>query len=404
MPRKKEKKEKKTRPRQILGAFDFEFFTVTMILLGFGLVMVFSASMPTALYRSIYEHDKYAVFRNQSMWAAMGLAAMFALSRFDYHKLKKWVNVTFLGSLVLMLLVPFIGVTRNGATRWLGFGSFTIQPSEILKFTLIAFFAKRLSEDDKDKIRDFKEGLLPLLIWLGICAGLCVFQSHLSAMVMMVALGGVMIVAGGANWKHLAPFAVIGAIGVWALIKFEPYRMARFTAFLDPFADPQDSGYQIVQSLYAIGSGGFFGLGLGQSRQKFLYLPEAYNDYIFSVICEELGLLGAIVVLALFAFFIYRGIRIAFHAPDQFGMYLAFGVVAMVGLQVAINVAVDTSWLPSTGMPLPFFTAGGSALVFLLAAVGVLLNISRQGTADKNKSAFAGFLRKGQTSSKGEEA
>ena len=403
MPGKKEKKTKRIRPSAKLGAFDFEFFTVTMILLGFGLVMVFSASMPTALYRSTYDHDKYAVFRSQSMWAAMGLVAMFVLSRVDYRRLKPWVNVGFIVSLVLMLLVPFIGVTRNGATRWLGFGGFTIQPSEILKFTLIAFFAKRLSEDDRGKIRDFKNGLLPLLLWLGVCAGLCILQSHLSAMIMMIALGGVMIIAGGANWKHLIPFIGIGAVGIWGLIKFEPYRMARFTAFLDPFADPKDSGYQIVQSLYAIGSGGLFGLGLGQSRQKFLYLPEAYNDYIFSVICEELGLLGAIAVLALFAFFLYRGLKIAFHAPDKFGMYLGFGVVAMVGLQVTINVAVDTSWLPSTGMPLPFFTAGGSALVFLLAAVGILLNISRQGTEDKNKSAFARFLRKEQKA-EGEEA
>ena len=386
----------KTAPRTKMGAFDFEFFIITMVLLAFGLVMVFSASMPTALYTKTYGGDKYAIFRNQLLWAALGLVAMYLMSRFDYRKIKGMTNFAFLVSLGLMFLVPFIGVSRNGATRWLGVGSLTIQPSEILKLTLIAFFAKRLSEDDKDLIQDFRKGFLPSMIWIGICCGTCVLQSHLSATVMMAALGGVMILAGGAKIKHMLPFLGVAAAGVAILIKYEPYRMARFTAFLNPFADTQDTGYQIVQSLYAIGSGGLFGLGLGQSRQKFLYLPEAYNDYIFSVICEELGLVGALVVLALFALFVYRGLKIAFRAPDKFGMFLAFGIVIMVGLQVVINVGVDTSSLPSTGMQLPFFSAGGSSLVFLLAAVGVVLNISRQTPKEKNKTAFARFIRKGQ--------
>ncbi len=377
-----------------LNRFDFDFFAITMILLAFGLIMVFSASMPTALYTKIFSGDKYAVFRNQLIWAIGGVAAMLIVSRIDYTKLKRYVNGAFLVSLILMLLVPFIGVSRNGATRWLGFGGLTIQPSEILKLTLIAFFAKRLSEDKRGMIRDLKKGFFPAVVWIGVCCGLCILQSHLSATVMMAAHGGMMIIVGGANWKHVGVLAGIGLVGTILLVKIEPYRMARFTAFLDPFADPQDTGYQIVQSLYAIGSGGIFGLGLGQSRQKFLYLPESYNDYIYSVICEELGLVGAILVLVLFAIFVYLGLRIAFRAPDKFGTLLAFGIVAMVGLQVIINVGVDTSTFPSTGMQLPFFSAGGSSLVFLLAAVGVVLNISRQSEKPSKEHAFAHFLRK----------
>lgn len=391
------KLKEKLKNQNAVGGFDVEFFSITMILLAFGLVMLFSASVPTALYSSTYDNDKYAIFRSQLMWAGLGIVGMFFFAFIvDYKKLKRWVNFAFIVCLILMLLVPFIGVERNGATRWLGFGGFTIQPSELLKFALIAFLAKWLSDDkDGTKIQDFKTGFLPPIMAVGISCVLCVAQSHLSAMVIIAGIGLVILLVGGSRWSHLSIVGILGVIAVAALAVTSDYRWKRLTAFIDPEADPADTGYQILQSLYAIASGGVFGLGLGQSRQKHLYLPEATNDYIFAIVCEELGLLGAIILLALFALFVYRGMKIAFHAPDKFGMFLAFGVSALVALQVIINVGVDTSTFPSTGMQLPFFSSGGSALVFLLCAVGILLNISSHIPKEKKeRSSFERYLRK----------
>ncbi len=387
----------KVKNKSAVSNFDFEFFSITIILLTFGLVMLFSASVPTALYSANYDNDKYAIFRSQLVWAMIGLVGMFVFAFLvDYKTIKRWANFGIIVALVLMALVPFIGVERNGATRWLGVGPITIQPSEILKFVLIAFLARWIASDkDGTKIKDLKKGFLPPLAVIGLGCVLCVAQSHLSAMVIIAGIGVLLLMVGGSDWKHLTVVGLLGAAAVAVLAVTSDYRWKRLTAFINPEADPADTGYQILQSLYAIASGGVFGLGLGQSRQKHLYLPEATNDYIFAVVCEELGLFGAILLLALFALFVYRGMKIAFHAPDKFGMILAFGVSALVGLQVIINVGVNTSTFPSTGMQLPFFSSGGSALVFLLCAVGILLNISSQIPKEKKeKVSVERFLRK----------
>ncbi len=356
------------------GRIDMTLFSILTIMITFGLVMVFSASAPSAFYQ---HGDQFHFIKRQFIWTVVGFGAMLFFASINYRVIKKWAGVFCAVALVLMFLVPLIGIELNGAKRWLGIGPLTFQPSEIAKFALVFYFAKRMDESRRGSLNNFVHGLLPYIAVLGMFLLSMVLQDHLSATV--VTFGALMIVlyVGGANTKHFIFMGIAGLAAIVPLAIFESYRLARIMTFLDPFADIKGGGWQIVQGLYAIGSGGIFGRGLGQARQKFLYVPEAHNDYIYAILCEELGLIGAILVAVLFAAFITRCIIIAVNAPDTFSKMTVFGITTIIALQYVINLGVVTSIMPNTGMQLPFFSAGGTSLVFLMSAMGIVLNISR---------------------------
>jgi len=353
---------------------DLTLLGILAVMITFGLIMVFSASTPSAFYQ---HGDRFYFIRRQFIWTVIGFGAMFFMANIDYRIVKKWSGIFCIITLVLMFLVPLIGIEVNGARRWLGIGSLTFQPSEIAKFALILYFAKRMAESPKNSLKNFVYGLLPYLGILALFVGAMILQDHLSAAVVTFAALMVVLLVGGADIKH---FIAMGGLGVGVLVPFafmESYRLKRLMAFMDPFKYAKDIGWQIVQGLYAIGSGGIFGRGLGQARQKFLYVPEAHNDYIYAILCEELGLVGAICVALLFAAFLTRCVIIALNAPDTFSRMTVFGITTLIAFQYIINIGVVTSVLPNTGMQLPFFSAGGSSLVFLMAAMGIILNISK---------------------------
>lgn len=358
--------------RPVKGAIDYPFLLAVLLLMSFGLVMLFSAGNARAF--SNFGDSLYFI-KNQMQGVILGGIAMFALSFFDYHRLGK-VSVWVLGIsafLLLLVIIPGVGTTRNGATRWL----FGFQPSEAAKFALILFFSYSLSKNQKI-LPDFIHGFCPYLVVLGIFVVLLLLEPHFSCVVLMFLTAMLLLYVGGAKIVH---FFIVGLpavlVGILAIVT-SSYRLERITSFLNPFADAQGSGWQIVQSLYAIGSGGLFGVGLGQSRQKYQSLPEPQNDFIFSVLAEELGLLGALLLIGLFGFLIVRGIIIAMKAPDLFGKLLVVGIIGLVGFQTALNIAVVTSTFPVTGMPLPFFSFGSTALTITLAEMGIVLNVSRQ--------------------------
>ncbi len=364
------------------GKPDGVLLGILATMLIFGLVMVFSASAPSAFYQ---HGDQYHFIKRQFLWTVVGVGVMFWVSTIDYRIVKRWAGVLCGITLIMMFLVPIIGIELNGARRWLGIGPLTFQPSEVAKFALILYFAKRMSEQPKNHLRNLIYGVGPYLVVLVAFIGAMMLQKHLSAALVTFATMMVLLVVGGANIKH---FILMGLCGVGVFIPYavlEPYRLRRITAFLDPFADIKGDGWQIVQGLYAIGSGGIFGRGLGQARQKFLYVPEAHNDYIYAILCEELGLVGAICVAALFVAFIVRCLQIAEKAPDRFSKITVFGITTLIAFQYLINIGVVTSSIPNTGMQLPFFSAGGSSLVFLMAAMGIILNISRQANLSDRK-------------------
>lgn len=367
-------KMKKMKIPGVTGDLDYYLLADIIIILLFGLVMVFSASSATA---SETAGDSYYYLKNQGIMAAIGLVAMWFVSRFDYHKLGKWANLMFIGTILLLLAVLVVGTESKGAKRWLGIGGLSFQPSELAKITMIIFISFKLSLDRGKIKKSIKEvGVYAVII--GLVCLLVLLEKHLSGTVVIGAVCVLLLFVAGLPGKWFMGGGIFCTIIAFIAIIIEPYRMKRLVTFLDPFKYKMGDGWQIVQSLYAIGSGGLFGLGLGRSRQKYLYIPEPQNDFIFSIVCEELGLIGALSVIALFAVFIYRGVNIALRAPDAFGRYLAFGVTALVALQVIVNIAVVTSSMPVTGMQLPLFSAGGSSMVFLLAGMGILLNVSRQ--------------------------
>lgn len=357
--------------------FDFSFFLIVLGLLAFGLVMVFSASSEAA--RVTYD-DAFYFIKRQMLWAVISIIAMLITSKIHYKKLAKYAGPIMIITIILLVLVLIIGSDVNGGKRWLDFKIMSFQPSEAAKIALILFFGNALSKN-KDALKHFTSGLLPYLFMIGVIAALLMLEPHMSGTVVIVLIGVVMLYVAGAKTSHLtmviAP-AIVGAIG---LIFTSEYRMQRVTSFMDPFKDKLGDGWQSIQSLYAIGSGGLFGLGLGRSRQKFLYIPEPHNDFIFAILCEELGLIGALVAILLFVLLIYKGITIALNAPDTFSCLVATGITTLVAVEVIINIAVVTSSMPVTGMPLPFFSYGGTALLMHMIAMGIMLNISRY--ADK---------------------
>ncbi|MBE7034778.1 MAG: putative lipid II flippase FtsW [Ruminococcaceae bacterium] len=352
--------------------FDFGFLLTLIVLLTLGLIMVFSSSYPYAYY---YFEDGLYFIKKQLMWAAIGTVAMICTAKYDYHNYKKYAGRILAVSLLLLAAVLVIGVEVKGAKRWLGFGGLTFQPSEVAKLGLIIFFAAGLSQLG-NKIKEGKFFMRYIAIMLAFM-GLLLLEPHFSICIIIGLTLVTMMLVAGARIRHFALLAAPVIFGGIMLVIKEPYRLKRLTAFMDPFADALGSGWQIIQSLYAIGSGGLFGVGFGNSRQKFLYVSEPQNDFIFAIICEELGLIGAIAILCLFAVLLWRGMKIAISAPDSFGCLLVTGIMALIGIQIVLNIAVVTSSIPTTGIPLPFFSAGGSSLVFLMAAMGIVLNVSR---------------------------
>ena len=372
MPETKQTKEKS-------GQVDFILLMTILALLMFGLVMLFSASAPSALQ----DGNIYSAIIKQGGLSLLGLFCMLIMANYDYHYFKKFADMINKITIALMIIVPAIGFASHGATRQISLGPVSFQPSEVAKFAIVVYFAARFSEKKTANLSTDRKNIGNCIVILAIYCVACLMQSHMSAAVVLGAIGFLMMIVAGLPMRY---FYILGGAGVALLAGIgltASYRLDRIKALWDPFAYERGIGWQIIQSLYAVGSGGLFGLGLGQSRQKFRYLPEAHNDYIYAVICEELGFVGGLLVMALFVVFVWRGISIALNAKDRFGMFLAFGITAVIGIQMLINIGVVLSVLPSTGMQLPFFSAGGTSMLVILGAMGVLLNISRSSKIKK---------------------
>lgn len=358
------------------GGIDFGMFVITISLLCIGLVMVASASSYHAL---IYYGDSNHLFVRQLCFALVGVVAMIAISKVDYRKYKKWGYLAFiLAAILLLLVITPLGVTRNGAKRWLGIGEvLQFQPSEIMKPVLVIAIATYLSRNTR-KLNDWKGYIVPIIMLL-IVGLLMYFQKHMSGLLVLGVAALSVIFTSGVKLKTktiVAAVLIVGLAGT-AFIFADNFRLQRIFSFLNPEQDIQDGNWQAAQSLYAIGSGGLLGRGLGQSRQKYLWLPEAQNDFIFSILGEELGFVGSAVVLILFACFIFKGYKIAMTCKDFYGSLIAAGITSVFAIQIIVNIAVVTCTMPVTGMPLPFFSYGGTSLAINLCSMGVLLNISK---------------------------
>ena len=358
-------------PLRQLPAMDLPFLVLVLTLVGFGLVMLASASSAVALYR---RGDAWAYLRPQLLYAALGLVGLWLASRVDYHIFHKLAWPLLALSLVLLVAVLFMP-EYNGCKRWLvlpGLG--TLQPSEIAKFAVVLVFSHVISLNH-DQMKRFSVGVLPFALVLGVVAALMLLEPHLSGTLLILGIGAVLMFVGGTGlkWFVLAGVSGVAAIGAAVVIMPDlvPYAADRLNSWLDPFADPLGDGHQTIQSLYAIGSGGAAGLGLGNSRQKHLFVPEPQNDFIFSIVCEELGFVGACAVVGLFVLLLWRGITLAAHAPDRFGALLVVGFTVQVALQAVLNMAVVTNTIPNTGISLPFFSSGGTSLMMLLGEMGV---------------------------------
>ena len=359
---------------------DLPFLLLILTLVAFGLIMLGSASWAVGLYR---RGDAYAYLRPQLLFAAVGLAALWAASRVDYHIYHRLAWPLLGLSLVLLAVVLFMP-EYNGCKRWIvlpGLG--TLQPSEIAKFSVVLVFSHIIALN-QSRMDQFRVGVLPFAAILGVVAVLMLLEPHLSGTLLILAIGAVLMFVGGTGlrWFGLAGAGALTALSLALVLlpDLVPYAADRLSSWLDPFADPLGDGHQTIQSLYAIGSGGATGLGLGNSRQKHLYVPEPQNDFIFSILCEELGFVGAALVLLLFFLLLWRGLVIAVRAPDKFGALLAVGFVVQVCLQAVLNIAVVTNTIPNTGISLPFFSSGGTSLMMLLGEMGIVLSVSRQGS------------------------
>ena len=359
------------------GGVDIPMTMITLLLLTIGVVMVLSSSYARAYYdvEDMTGGNATYYFVRQALFALCGVGVMFVCSRLPMGLYRRTSPVILVVSVGLLLVVLVLGAVGGGARRWINLGFTTFQPSEVAKIGVILYFALQICRE-KEKIRTLG-GLIPFVVVLGIVCILLALEPHWSAIMIIVAIGLVMLFVGGVN---LALF-IGGGLGVGALLGIAyaafPYVRDRLAAWRDPFADAAGDGWQVVQSLYSIGSGGLLGLGLGNSRQKYLYLPEEHNDYIFSIVCEELGFIGAILILALFALLVIRGYWLAMHARDKYSCLVCVGITTLLALQVIMNVAVCTNTMPSTGISLPFFSYGGTALLIQMAEIGIILSMSR---------------------------
>jgi len=345
-------------------------------LTAFGLIMVFSAS---EVQGWLWFHNPAYYFEHQLIWLALGLVLLFAAARIDYHRLRPLAWPLGVVTVVLMVLVllPHFGVEVNGARRWLRLGPLQMQPAELAKIAAIVFMALWL-ERHRDRLSSLENGVVPFLALLGFTILLVILERDLGTTLIVAGILLAQFLVAGGRKRHVLLLALIMALCVYLFIRMEPYRLHRILAFVDPWSDPLNTGFQAIQSVVALGSGGFAGLGLGHSIQKYQWLPFAHTDFIFAIVGEETGLLGTSAVLALFGLFAYRGYRVALKAPDAFGSLLACGVTTWIALQALINIAAVTVTLPTTGIPLPFISYGGSSLAITLLAVGILLNVSTQ--------------------------
>ena len=348
-------------------------FTVAVLVIA-GIVMVFSASYYTALNT---QGDPYYYLKRDIIWALLGSALMFVASKVSYKTYNSWALTILIVAVILLLLVftPF-GVSINGARRWIGVGGFTIMPGELAK-PAVAIFTASFIAREPERIKSLKSGVLPLLAIMAVTAGLILKQPNMSTAVTVAGIMVFIMVVGGMRLPHLAGLTAAGIAAGGLLMVIEPYRWKRFTSFLDPFADALGTGFQVVQSLLALGSGGLFGVGIGKSIQKTLYLPEPMNDFIFAIIGEETGYLGCMFFLFLYTIFVWRGIHIAIKCKDLFGTLLAAGLTSMIAIQVVLNIAVVTSSMMPTGIALPFVSWGGNSLAISMGCAGILVNISK---------------------------
>lgn len=358
------KKKEKSFSSFVNNPIDFTLLITILLLLSMGLVMVLSASSPSALSES---GNSYAFFSKQLIFAILGIIAMLFISKIDYRFYQKFYKHAWWIALILLALVLIAGKRVNGAKRWIYVTeTLSFQPSEVVKILMIIFYAGILVKN-RDELGLYTKGFIKNMCLLAPIIGLLLLEPHFSASIVIIGIcATMMIMAGCKFWHFLATGAVAGIPAMILLIVKEPYRLQRVITFLDPWKDATGDGWQVIQSLYAIGSGGLFGVGLGESKQKFLYIPEPHNDFIFSILGEELGFIGCAVVLILFAIFIWRGVLIAMKAPDMFGSLIAIGITALVAIQVIINVAVVTSSMPATGMPLPFFSYRRNSIIYFI--------------------------------------
>ena len=365
------------------GGVDLTFLVLVLLLLAIGLVMLFSASYPNALY---YRGNSYIYIANQLVFAVAGTILMLLISTLNYRVL----GASKIAWLIMIITVALLGLVFlfppiNNAQRWIHLYFFNVQPSEIAKFAVVILFS-HLAIKNQGKMHTFKYGMLPFLPILGILGGLIVLQPHLSGTILVVGIGIIIMFIGGTSLKWLFGFGAGGTGILAALLLFSgrlDHAMVRLQHWQDPFIDPRGAGFQTIQSMLAIGSGGLMGVGLGNSSQKFLYLPEPQNDFIFSIVTEELGFVGATLIIILFALLVWRGFVIGMRCKDRFGSLVAVGLTAQVGLQTVLNIMVVTNTIPNTGVSLPFFSYGGSSLVMLLCQMGVVLAISRSTVMEK---------------------
>ena len=395
------------------GPIDLPFLMLTMLLLGIGLVMLYSASSYVASMSAKTNYDDMYYFKRQGAFAAIGVVVMYVVSRIDYQHMR-WMGVGALAVAIALLVavkvMPYpIAVTINYAKRWLNLGFTTFQPSEIAKIAVVIFFSARLSKRQSEQIRMRKlsrrpprrrrnqtrwgytlevlrwfsnktgfQELIPYGVVLVVIAGLLMLEPHLSATLLIFAAAAAILFTAGIHWGWFVAAGVAVPAFLFLYIKVTGYNSARFAVWQDPWSDPLDKGFQIIQSIYAVSSGGVSGLGFGLSRQKYMYLPENMNDYVFAIVCEELGMIGATLIIVLFALLVLRGYWLALHARDRFGSLMVVGVTTLMAVQVFMNIAVVTNLIPSTGISLPFFSYGGTALVIQMAEMGLVLAVSRQ--------------------------
>ena len=353
---------------------DWTLLISVIVISIFGILMIYSASYIWAEYKY---GDALKYVKNQSLFFIVGLILMIIISKIDYKIYFKKSNLILLICIVLLILVliPGIGTVRNGSRSWFGIGSFGIQPSEFTKLGLIIYVSKYLACNEKST-KKFK-GILPILGLLGFIFGLIMLQPDFgTGTIIVMSIIGLLFV-GGVDFKYFIRLGVVGVVGIVGLILAAPYRLSRILSFLNPWSDPLGSGFQIIQSLYAIGPGGLFGYGIGNSRQKHFFLPEPQTDFIFSIISEELGFLGCLVVVVLFIAICYTGFKISKNCDDKFGKYLAFGIIFQIAFQACLNLMVVVGLIPVTGVTLPFLSYGGSSLLITLCSIGIVLNISR---------------------------
>ena len=376
--REREIREKERRSRKAAkGRLDLPFLALVTVITVIGLVMLLSASFP---YSNKVYGTPYHFFTRQLLFAGLGYFAMLFIGKINYERFRAFSRLLLYVAIVLLILVviPGVGITRNHATRWLGFGeTLQFQPSEIAKMAVILYFADTISRK-RERMESFREGVLPYGVILMGIGGLMMLEPHFSGTVLIFATGVIMLIIGGIRMRWVLGGGTLFGVGVWVLIGKLGYGASRLSMWLNPWQDTTDDGYQMCQSLISIGSGGLLGLGLGRSRQKYMYLPERQNDFIFAIVCEELGFIGASIIILIFIALILRGFWIALRARDRFGTLLTVGIMSLFALQTFLNIAVVTGLVPCTGISLPLFSYGGTALTLQLAEMGIVLSVSRQ--------------------------